>query len=63
MNLRLKESSGGYVEKDAHCIIPCAGRRENYSTALVSCSVRATLPMPNESETQNAIITYEYKDY
>ena len=28
MNMRLKESSGGYVEKDAPCIIPCAGRRE-----------------------------------
>ena len=43
MIMRLKESSGGSVEKDAPCIIHCAGRREkNYSTALVSCSVRAT---------------------
>ena len=28
MIMRLKESSGGYVEKDAPCIIPCSGRRE-----------------------------------
>ena len=26
--MRLKESSGGSVEKDAPCIIHCAGRRE-----------------------------------
>ena len=26
--MRLKESSGGSVEKDAPCIIQCAGRRE-----------------------------------
>ena len=26
--MRLKESSGGSVEKDATCIIHCAGRRE-----------------------------------
>ena len=46
MIMRLKESSGGSVEKDAPCIIHCAGRREkNYSTALVSCSVRATFTL------------------
>ena len=28
MIMRLKESSGGSVEKDAPCIIHCAGRRE-----------------------------------
>ena len=43
MIMRLKELSVGSVEKDAPCIIHCSGRREkNYSTALVSCSVRAT---------------------
>ena len=40
--MRLKESSGGSVEKGAPCIIHCAGRREKKYSALVSCSVRAT---------------------
>ena len=47
MIMRLKESSGGSVEKDAPCIIHCAGRREKKTiqTALVSCSVRATFTL------------------
>ena len=34
MIMRLKESSGGSVEKDVPCIIHCAGRREKTTQQL-----------------------------